>query len=122
MPGNKHRGIGQRMGQLHKDTDSSVEPSPNHFSLLFISNLNWQPDWGGELKYYGDEQTGSTQWKNGYDIGWPTDIVGNKPGRIIMYSHDKIHMTEAPRGKTPEFTQKIAFRITLPDSWLNSNT
>ena len=36
MPGNKHRGIGQRMGQIHKDTDSSKEPSPNHFSLLYF--------------------------------------------------------------------------------------
>ena len=120
-PGNKHRGIGQRMGQIHKDTDSSQGPSPNHFSLLFVSNLVWEPNWGGELKYFGDEHTGSTQWKNGYDIGWPTDIVGNKPGRIILYSHDKIHLTEAPKTTSPEFTQKIAFRITLPDQWLNEN-
>jgi len=117
MPGHKfyQQKIGDRMGQLHKDSEGGKDYDSKYLSVLFISNMKWDPMWGGELKYYGDEETGATQWKHGYNIGYPVACVGHKPGRIITYSHDQAHLTESPRVDSDEFAQKIAFRVKLPD-------
>tara|TARA_B100000073_G_scaffold268567_1_gene228168 strand:+ start:954 stop:1781 length:828 start_codon:yes stop_codon:yes gene_type:complete len=102
--------VGGRVGQIHKDTDGSYE-GDNYFTVLYIANYKWIPDWGGELIYYGDEETGGKHWKRGWDIGWPVKIVGNKPNRVVVYKHNQTHSTQSPRSNAPEMTQKIAFRI-----------
>lgn len=102
--------IGERVGQIHKDTDGSYD-GDNYYTVLFVVNIDWQPSWGGELIYYGDEDTGDKHWKRGWDIGYPIKIVGNKPGRVVVYKHDQTHSTQSPRSDAPEMTQKIAFRI-----------
>jgi hypothetical protein len=114
-PGNKHRTkrskIGSRFGQIHKDSDNSV--SDKHFTVLYISNLEWRPVWDGAIEFYNDEFTGDNHWKHGYNIGWPVKIAGHKPNRAIVYSHDQLHLTRPPRANAPEMPQKIAFRVVI---------
>ena len=104
--------VGERVGQIHKDTDGSYK-GDNYYTVLYVANREWQPDWGGELLYYDDEETGAKHWKRGWNIGWPTKIVGNKPNRVVVYKHDQTHTTLSPRVNAPEMTQKIAFRVRL---------
>ena len=104
--------VGERVGQIHKDTDGSYKGN-NYYTVLYVANREWQPDWGGELLYYDDEETGAKHWKRGWNIGWPTKIVGNKPNRVVVYKHDQTHTTLSPRVNAPEMTQKIAFRVRL---------
>ena len=59
--------VGGRVGQIHKDTDGSYE-GDNYYTVLYIANYNWIPDWGGELLYYDDEETGAKHWKRGWNI------------------------------------------------------
>tara|TARA_B100002019_G_scaffold288772_1_gene303038 strand:+ start:17556 stop:18377 length:822 start_codon:yes stop_codon:yes gene_type:complete len=104
--------IGNRVGQLHKDTDPNISPEDNSwFTVLYIANREWHPDWGGDFYYYGNEHTGAKHWKHGYDIGWASDIVSNKPGRVIVYPHTQTHRTSPPNVMAPEMTQRIAFRV-----------
>ena len=103
--------VGNRIGQLHKDTSPKVKDSDKHFTVLFVSNLEWYPDWGGELVFYDDEDTGHKHWRRDYNLGWPKDIVGNKPSRVICYRHDETHNTYPTKTNAIEMTQKIAFRV-----------
>ena len=105
----RFRNWGGRMGQAHKDSDNSI--SDKHFSVFYTVNLKWMPHFGGNIQFYSNEYTGSKHWRHGYDIGWPTDIVGHRPNRIIVISHDQIHDTASPRDIAPEMLQKIAFRV-----------
>ena len=43
--------VGERVGQIHKDTDGSYK-GDNYYTVLYVANREWQPDWGGELLYY----------------------------------------------------------------------
>ena len=103
--------IGQRNGQMHKDSDPRAKDDDPYYTVLFILNKVWQPDWGGEITYYNDDDTGATHWKHGYNLGWPEKVVGNKPGRIIVYKHNTTHISAPPRITAPEITQRLAFRI-----------
>ena len=103
--------IGQRNGQMHKDTDPRAKDHDLYYTVLFILNKVWQPDWGGEITFHSDEDTGATHWKRGYNIGWPEMVVGNKPGRIIVYKHNTTHISAPPRITAPEISQRLAFRI-----------
>ena len=103
--------IGQRNGQMHKDSDPRAKDDDPYYTVLFILNKVWQPDWGGEITFYSDEDTGATHWKRGYNIGWPEMVVGNKPGRIIVYKHNTTHISAPPRITAPEISQRLAFRI-----------
>ena len=98
----------KRGGQIHRDTDGTY--NGEYYTVLYITNQEWLPEWGGELVYYDEQKTGSTHWKHGWDLGWPSDIVGNKPNRVIVFPHDKTHMTLSPKSDAPEMSQKIAFR------------
>lgn len=101
----------KRQGQLHRDSDNSV--SDKHFTVLYISNLEWRPVWDGSIEFYNDEFTGDKHWKHGYNIGWPVKVAGHKPNRVIVFSHDQTHLTRAPRIAAPEMAQKIAFRVVI---------
>ena len=103
--------IGSRFGQIHKDSDERV--SDKHFTVLYVSNLIWRPTWDGVMEFYEDEFTGDNHWKQGYDIGWPNGIIGHKPNRVIVYPHDQLHLTRAPRISALEMPQKIAFRAVI---------
>jgi hypothetical protein len=60
MPGNKDRPDKGRIGKIHKDTSGTAPYSDKHFSVLFVTNLEWEPSFGGDLKFYGDEYSGTT--------------------------------------------------------------
>tara|TARA_Y100000114_G_C11752728_1_gene325262 strand:+ start:544 stop:1404 length:861 start_codon:yes stop_codon:yes gene_type:complete len=107
----KNDKIGERSGQMHKDTGPGVTDEDPYYTVLFVLNKVWQPDWGGELTFYNDEETGAKHWKRGYNLGWPEKVVGNKPGRIIVYKHNTTHTASPPRVSAPEITQRLAFRI-----------
>ena len=107
----KNDKIGQRSGQMHKDTDPRAKDDDPYYTILFVLNKVWHPDWGGEITYYNEEDTGATHWKRGYNLGWPEKVVGNKPGRIIVYKHNTTHISAPPRITAPEITQRLAFRI-----------
>ena len=100
--------VGQRMGQLHKDSDNSI--SDKYFTVLYILNQEWRPTWDGVLEFYSNEFTGDKHWKHEYNIGWPEKISANVPNRVIVFPHDQIHLTRPPKANAPEMTQKIAFR------------
>ena len=95
-------------GQLHKDTDGTYEGE--YYSVVYITNLNWVPEWGGEIVFYDERETGSKHWKHKWNIGWPEKIVGNTPNSVVVFNHDQTHHTLAPRAEAPEMSQKIAFR------------
>ena len=109
----KNDKIGQRSGQMHKDTDPRAKDDDPYYTVLFVLNKEWHPDWGGEITFFNDEDTGATHWKRGYNLGWPDKVVGNKPGRIIVYKHNTTHISAPPRITAPEITQRLAFRIKL---------
>tara|TARA_B100000427_G_C15400917_1_gene547599 strand:+ start:49 stop:900 length:852 start_codon:yes stop_codon:yes gene_type:complete len=101
-----------RTGQIHKDTgphDSDHE----YYTVLYVANLTWLPTWGGELVYYGEEDTTEKHWKDGYNVGWPKHMIGNRPNRIVKYSHDETHMSLNPRADAPEMSQRVAFRVKI---------
>ena len=103
---------GNRIGQLHKDTSPNIPiEDDQHFSVLYVVNREWHPNWSGELVYHGDEYTGAKHWKYGYNIGRAHTIVDNTPGRIIVYPHSMIHRAVSPKVNAPEMTQRIAFRV-----------
>ena len=107
----KNDKIGQRSGQMHKDTDPRAKDDDPYYTVLFVLNQEWHPDWGGEITFFNDEDTGAKHWKRGYNLGWPEMVVGNKPGRIIVYKHNTTHISAPPRITAPEITQRLAFRI-----------
>tara|TARA_B100000212_G_scaffold127001_1_gene95258 strand:- start:2871 stop:3737 length:867 start_codon:yes stop_codon:yes gene_type:complete len=107
----KNDKIGQRNGQMHKDTDPRAKDDDPYYTVLFVLNKEWHPDWGGEITFFNDEDTGAKHWKRGYNLGWPEMVVGNKPGRIIVYKHNTTHISAPPRITAPEITQRLAFRI-----------
>ena len=96
---------------IHKDTRFGWNGP--FFTVLYVVNRKWKPTWGGEVVFYGDEHTGGKHRKEKYDIGWPTHIVGNKPGRIFVYDHTDIHKATPPSAEADEMTQRIAFRVRL---------
>ena len=107
--------IGRRSGQMHKDTDPRAKAEEPYYTILFIANQEWYPTWGGDIIYYDDVDTGAKHWKRGYDLGWASKIIGNVPGRIIMYKHCITHSAMAPRLDAEEMTYRVAFRIRIND-------
>ncbi len=105
--------IKDMIGQIHKDTDTSGNWEGKYFTCIYISNLEWQPTWGGAFVYFNEEETGTKHWKHGWNVGWPEHIVGNKPGRLIVYPHDMLHMTMSPLNSAPEMSQRIVFRVSI---------
>jgi len=47
----KNDKIGQRSGQMHKDTDPRAKDDDPYYTILFVLNKVWHPDWGGEITY-----------------------------------------------------------------------
>jgi len=96
---------------IHKDTRPEFEGE--YYTVLYVVNRKWKPAWGGEIIFYGDEYTGGKHRKYKYDIGYPTHIIGNKPGRVFIYHHNDIHKATPPSSDANEMTQRIGFRVKL---------
>jgi hypothetical protein len=95
--------------EIHKDT--CLGWYGDYYTVLYVVNRNWNPTWGGEIVFYGDDYTGDCHRKGKYDIGWPTNIIGNRQGRVIVYRHHDIHKANPPSSNADEMTQRIAFRV-----------
>ena len=106
--------IGNRVGQIHKDSSADVDPkSDRYYTVLYVVNREWQPDWGADFLYYGDDYTGAKHWKHDFDIGWASQVIGNRPGRVIVYPHNQTHLTNPPKQSAPEMSQRVAFRVRI---------
>lgn len=99
------------LGSIHKDSGPDVAKEDAYYTVLFIANTEWQPSWGGEFVYYDDVENAETQWKYKYNIGYPNQIIGNRPGRIVVYPHHATHRTFGCQAPTPSY--RIAFRVKL---------
>lgn len=107
----KHKFNNGVLGNVHTDSSGDVPEGHNYYTVLFNSNLEWKPSWGGDITFYGDEETGEKHARRGYDIGYPDTIIGHRPNRIVVYPHTKIHKTEGASTVAPEMAQKFAFRV-----------
>ena len=113
----------KRPKSIHRDWDkSSVESNDEDFcTLLFISNLEWNPSWFSEILFYGEEATGEKHGdslldsehyiKRGEDIGWAKEIVSNVPGLVVLFDGRWWHSTKPTSFIAPELSQHIAFRV-----------
>ena len=102
------------LGSIHKDSGPGFTRKDQYYTVLYIANAEWKPSWGNEYFFYGDEPSGEKQWKHLYNIGWPNQIIGNRPGRIVVYPHYATHRTSAAFAPTPSY--RIAFRVKIPET------
>jgi len=103
-------GVGQvekKRKVIHRDGPDNLDNPEEYFTVLFVVNRIWKPSWGGEFIFYSPDQTR----KN--NVGWPNNIIGNKPGRIIVYNSTDAHKVNPPTCNAHEMTQRIGFRVRL---------
>jgi hypothetical protein len=108
-------------GAIHRDTsndkDSHRYPKTGMYTVLYVVNKHWLPSWRGEVQYFGEEDSGETHWKRGWNLGFPDTIVGNKPGRVIIQESEATHTGVTPTSNTPEMALRMAFRVKVtPDA------
>jgi hypothetical protein len=107
-------------GAIHRDTandkDNIKYPEEGMYTVLFVTNKHWLPSWKGEVEYFGEEDSGETHWKRGWNLGFSDTIVGNKPGRVIIQESYAIHTGITPTQNAPEMALRMAFRVKVePD-------
>jgi hypothetical protein len=106
---------------IHRDNINLDEEGT--FNILYCANLEWYPTWFGECVFYGDEVTGDTQQfqkeaynqSRGFNVGYPTQIVGSVPGRLIVYDSRILHNTRPASNVSNGMRVTIAFRCRLKD-------
>lgn len=104
------------IGYIHRDSGPDYADKTNYATVLFVTNPKWLPSWGGEYNFFGDDLDGAEiHSKYGYPIGFPTNIVGHKPGRIIVYRHDQNHISLRIAPDAEGMPVRIAFRVNLND-------
>jgi hypothetical protein len=107
-------------GNIHKDTsndkDTTHYDKTGYFTVLFVVNRKWNPSWRGDIIYFGEEDSGETHWKRGWNMGYANMIVGNKPGRIIIAESEATHTALTPSLTSDEMSLRMAFRVKVtPD-------
>lgn len=108
-------------GAIHKDTANSKDqqkyPTEGMYTVLYVANKEWKPSWKGEVQYYGEEESGETHWKRGWNLGFSDTIVGNKPGRVIVHESYATHTGLTPSHNAPEMSLRMCFRVKVtPDA------
>ncbi len=102
-------------GAIHRDTSNDKDTvkysEEGMYTVLFVTNREWLPSWRGDVQYFGEEDTGETHWKRGYNLGFPNAIVGNMPGRIIVQESYAIHTGITPSVAAPEMALRMGFRV-----------
>lgn len=105
-------------GAIHRDTSNDRDKTrydrTGYYTVLYVVNKEWKPSWKGEVLYFGEEESGETHWKRGWNIGFPNEIVGNKPGRIIVQESEATHTGITPTKAAPEMALRMAFRVKSP--------
>jgi len=82
--------------------------------------LVWKPEWSGEFTMFDDtdETVQGADYKDlsfnrKIAIGWPSSMIDNVPGRIVMQDGRQLHASRAVGENAPEPTLHINFRVTL---------
>jgi hypothetical protein len=117
----------KRSHGIHRDTVDVNDDTTR--TILYVANLEWLPSWMSEIVFYGEDTEGVTQdqqqhqvavgghtQRRGFKLGWPTDIVAAKPGRIISYDGRKLHTTKPTSIFAPHMRVTIAFRARLKNT------
>jgi hypothetical protein len=116
-----HRSYG-----VHRDNPDLNEEGA--FNILYCANLEWYPTWSGELVFYSEDpegNSGDTQQfqreannqNRGFNVGWPSDIVANVPGRIVIYDSRTLHNTRPPSTVSQCMRVTLAFRARLKNEY-----
>ena len=107
----------KRSHGIHRDTiDLDQE---NHYTLLYIANLEWYPSWMAENVFYcDDETTGDKQQfqkgmgqSRGFDVGYPFAIVSPLAGRVILYDGRALHTTKPTAPWAQQMRYAVVFRV-----------
>ena len=107
----------KRSHGIHRDTIDLEEE--NHYTLMYIANLEWYPSWMAENVFYcDDETTGDTQQfqkgmgqSRGFNVGYPFAIVSLLAGRVILYDGRALHTTKPTAPWAPQMRYAVVFRI-----------
>lgn len=109
----------------HRDWQGDDISSNNHnyFTLMYVANLEWKPEWLAEFTLFSDvypedEVSGGLMFEDlsynrGVGIGWPAAIIDSVPGRIVMQDGRQLHATKAVGETAPELSMHVNFRVTL---------
>jgi hypothetical protein len=110
----------KRSHGVHRDTIDLNEEK--NFTLLYIANPEWYPTWMAENVFYSDDETGDIQqWQKGFgqsrkfNVGWPSEIVSPKAGRIILYDGRTLHTTKPTSSWAEQMRYAVVFRIRKKD-------
>ena len=77
-------------GTCHADCDNEDEWN---LSFLYYTNLFWNPNWGGKLRFYSENRGGGIQDQmDDVELG----SVDFKPNRLLMFDGRIQHGAEAP--------------------------
>ena len=77
-------------GTCHADCDDEDEWN---LSFLYYTNLFWNPNWGGKLRFYSENRGGGIQDQmDDVELGF----VDFKPNRLLMFDGRIQHGAEAP--------------------------
>lgn len=114
----------KRSHGIHRDNINLNDDSTR--TILYVANMQWLPSWMAELILYGEDPDGATHdhqqhqeavgghtQRRNFKIGWPTDIIAAKPGRIISYDGRMLHTTKPTSIFAPHMRITIAFRARL---------
>ena len=104
---------------IHRDNINMEQEGT--YNILYCANPEWYPTWLGECVFYNDEATGDTQqfqaesWNQsrGFNVGWPTAIIGSKPGRLIIYDSRVLHNTRPASSISKGMRVTVSFRARL---------
>lgn len=107
----------KRSHGIHRDTIDLDEE--NHYTLLYMANLEWYPTWMAENVFYCDDaSTGDTQqYQKGlgqsrnFEVGYPYSIIPPKAGRVVLYDGRTLHTTKPTAPWAKEMRYAVVFRI-----------
>jgi len=106
----------------HRDwAGRSIDENPEGYAtVIYIANLNWRPEWFGELTMYENAfgDIPGTKFEDLYKnrnvgIGYPGAVIENIPGRIVVQDGRQLHATRAVGETAPEPTLHVNFRVRI---------
>ena len=100
-----------------------VTENPERYStVIFVANLEWKPEWLAEMTLFEDahdDVPGATfeelHKNRNIGVGYPKEIIANKPGRILVQDGRQLHATRAVGESAPGPSMHINFRVTFKD-------
>lgn len=87
--------------------DCLVDDSDDYYTLVFVANKVWKPEWQAEMLFYNNGQDS--------DVGWLVGFVNNIPGRLLIYNSHLLHNSKPTSSYADELSQRIEFRVKLKE-------